>query len=145
EPGDRVAICINGVFGLRMADIAQRCGAEVTRIEAPWGRAFDPEVVKEALGKQRFDLIALVHAETSTGVLQPLEEIGRIVREHGALFVVDAVTSLGGVRVGVDRNFVDACYSGTQKCLSCPPGLSPITFGPRAVEKLRSRKSKVQS
>jgi len=145
EPGDRAAICINGVFGQRMADIAERAGARVTRIEAPWGRAFDPATIKEALAKEKFDVVAIVHAETSTGVLQPLEEIGQIVREHGALFVVDAVTSLGGVRVGVDRHLIDACYSGTQKCLSCPPGLSPVTFGPQAMQKLQSRKTKVQS
>jgi len=145
EPGDRAAICINGVFGLRMADIAERIGAEVTRIEAPWGQAFDPEEIKKHLAEKQFDVVAIVHAETSTGVLQPLEEIGKIVREHGALFVVDAVTSLAGVRVGIDRNLVDACYSGTQKCLSAPPGLSPVTFGPRALDKLQSRKSKVLS
>lgn len=145
EPGDSVVICINGVFGTRMADIAERCGAEVTTVEAPWGAPIDPDDVQAALAKGKVDLVAIVHAETSTGVLQPLEEISRIVHEHGALLVVDAVTSLAGVRVEVDRLGIDACYSGTQKCLSAPPGLSPVTFGPRAMERLNTRKQKVQS
>lgn len=145
EPGDHAVICVNGVFGNRMCDIAERAGARVTRVEAPWGRPIDPADVQAVLSKERADLVAIVHAETSTGVLQPLEEIAKIVREHGALFVVDAVTSLGGVAVNVDERLIDACYSGTQKCLSCPPGLSPVTFGPRAMERIARRKSKVQS
>lgn len=145
EPGDHAVICVNGVFGTRMCDIAERAGARVTRVEAPWGSPIDPGDVKAVLAREKVDLVAIVHAETSTGVLQPLEEIGRAVREHGALFVVDAVTSLGGVAVSVDERLIDACYSGTQKCLSCPPGLSPVTFGPRAMERLARRKSKVQS
>lgn len=145
EPGDRVIVCVNGVFGNRMADIAERAGASVVRVEAPWGAPIDPDDLRRALAGGKTALVAIVHAETSTGVLQPLEEIGAIVREHGALLAVDAVTSLGGVRVAVDERLIDACYSGTQKCLSCPPGLSPVTFGPRAMEKLKARKSKVQS
>ena len=139
EPGDHAVICVNGVFGTRMCDIAERAGARVTRVDAPWGQPIDPDDVKAVLARERVDLVAIVHAETSTGVLQPLEEIGRSVCEHGALFVVDAVTSLGGVAVGVDQRLIDACYSGTQKCLSCPPGLSPVTFGPRALERLARR------
>lgn len=145
EPGDHALICVNGVFGTRMCDIAERAGARVTRVDAPWGAPIDPADVKAVLERERVDLVAIVHAETSTGVLQPLEEIARMVREHGALFVVDAVTSLGGVAVDVDKRLIDACYSGTQKCLSCPPGLSPVTFGPRAEERLARRKRKVQS
>src|SRR5690606_7763256 len=119
EPGDHALICVNGVFGTRMCDIAERAGARVTRVDAPWGAPIDPADVKAALERDRVDLVAIVHAETSTGVLQPLEEIAQMVREHGALFVVDAVTSLGGVAVDVDKRLIDACYSGTQKCLSC--------------------------
>ena len=145
EPGDSAVICVNGVFGERMADIAARCGAEVRRVEAPWGAPIDPADLRRELAQRKADLVAIVHAETSTGVLQPLDEIARIVREHGALLVVDAVTSLAGVRVGVDRLGIDACYSGTQKCLSAPPGLSPVTIGPRAEERLARRKTKVQS
>src|SRR5690606_20764627 len=145
EPGDSAVICVNGVFGERMADIAARCGAQVRRVEAPWGSPIDPSDLRRELAQRKADLVAIVHAETSTGVLQPLDEIAQIVREHGALLVVDAVTSLAGVRVGVDRLGIDACYSGTQKCLSAPPGLSPVTFGPRAEERLARRKRKVQS
>lgn len=145
EPGDRALICVNGLFGQRLADIAERCGADVIQVSAPWGRAIDAGDVKRVLAKERLDLVAIVHAETSTGVLQPLQEIGEAVRAHGALFVVDAVTSLGGVAVDVDAHLIDACYSGTQKCLSAPPGLSPITFGQRALEKLSDRSSKVRS
>lgn len=145
EPGDHAVICVNGVFGTRMCDIADRIGVRVTRVDAPWGQPIDPDDVKAVLARERVDLVAIVHAETSTGVLQPLEEIARMVRAHDALFVVDAVTSLAGVAVDVDKRLIDACYSGTQKCLSCPPGLSPVTFGPRAEKRLARRKSKVQS
>jgi alanine-glyoxylate transaminase/serine-glyoxylate transaminase/serine-pyruvate transaminase len=132
EPGDAVLIGVNGVFGTRMVDVAQRCGAQVDTVEAEWGTALDAAQFRAALSKKSFKLVAIVHAETSTGVLQPLEETSRLVHEHGSLLVVDAVTSLGGAPVRVDELGIDACYSGTQKCLSCPPGLAPITFGPRA-------------
>jgi alanine-glyoxylate transaminase/serine-glyoxylate transaminase/serine-pyruvate transaminase len=145
EPGDAVLIGVNGVFGTRMVDVAQRCGAQVDTVEAEWGTALDPAQFGAALAKKRFKLVALVHAETSTGVLQPLDEIARVVHEHDTLLVVDAVTSLGGAPVGVDALGIDACYSGTQKCLSCPPGLSPVTFNERAIEVVRKRKTKVQS
>ncbi len=145
EPGDAVLIGVNGVFGTRMVDVAQRCGAQVDTVEAEWGTALDAQSFKAALEKKRYKLIALVHAETSTGVLQPLDDIARLVREHGALLLVDAVTSLGGAPVKVDELGIDACYSCTQKCLGCPPGLSPVTFNERALEIIRNRKTKVQS
>jgi len=146
EPGDEAVVGVNGVFGTRMADIVERCGATLVRVEAPWGRVIDPADIAAALQRcKRPKLVAVVHAETSTGAWQPLEEIGPLVHAAGALFVVDTVTSLGGCPVGVDEWSIDACYSGTQKCLSCPPGLAPITFGPRAVEALHTRKTKVQS
>lgn len=145
EPGDKVLICINGVFGQRMLDVAQRCGAQVATVEAPWGEPIPPEKVGEALDGGEYKVVGIVHAETSTGVLQPLEEIAGLVRESGALFLVDTVTSLGGVTVAVDEWNIDLCYSGTQKCLSCPPGLAPVTLSERAVEVLRQRTNKVQS
>jgi alanine-glyoxylate transaminase / serine-glyoxylate transaminase / serine-pyruvate transaminase len=145
EPGDAVLIGVNGVFGTRMVDVAQRCGAQVDTVEAEWGAALDPQSFKAALEKKQYKLVALVHAETSTGVLQPLDDIARLVREHGALLLVDAVTSLGGTPVRVGELGIDACYSCTQKCLGGPPGLSPVTLSERAVEVVRKRKTKVQS
>ena len=145
EPGEAVLIGVNGVFGTRMVDVAQRCGAQVDTIESEWGTALDAQKFKDMLGKKKYKVAALVHAETSTGVLQPLDDIAKVVRESGALFLVDSVTSLGGAPVRVDELGIDACYSGTQKCLGCPPGLSPVTFSDRAVEVLRKRKNKVQS
>lgn len=146
EPGDEVVVCVNGVFGERMSDIVGRCGANLTRVEADWGTIVPAEKVAAALETVRNPkVVAIVHAETSTGVLQPLDDIAKLARGHGALFLVDAVTSLGGVPVDVDATGIDVAYSGTQKCLSCPPGLSPVTFGPRALEVLRTRKTKVQS
>jgi alanine-glyoxylate transaminase/serine-glyoxylate transaminase/serine-pyruvate transaminase len=145
EPGDKAVVCINGLFGQRMADIAERCGAQVITVEGEWGRIIEPESVEDALKGSGAKLVAIVHAETSTGVKQPIEEISRIVKNYDALLLVDAVTSLGGVEVKVDEWGIDACYSGTQKCLSCPPGLSPVTFSDRAMEVLRTRKTKVQS
>jgi alanine-glyoxylate transaminase / serine-glyoxylate transaminase / serine-pyruvate transaminase len=146
EPGDEALIGVNGVFGSRMKDIVERCGAKPVVIETQWGNVFTPEQVRDALKHcRRPKLVALVHAETSTGAWQPLEEISPIVHGAGALFVVDAVTSLGGCPVQVDAWGIDACYSGTQKCLSCPPGLSPVTFNQAAIDVIRARKSKVQS
>jgi alanine-glyoxylate transaminase / serine-glyoxylate transaminase / serine-pyruvate transaminase len=145
EPGDAVLVGINGVFGMRMVDVAQRCGAQVDTVEAEWGTALDPAQFRAALSKKRFKLVAIVHAETSTGVLQPLEEIARLAHEHDSLFLVDAVTSLGGAPVRVDELGIDACYSGTQKCLGCPPALAPVTFNERAIEAVHKRKTKVQS
>ena len=150
EPGDTAVIGVAGVFGGRIAEVARRAGAEVTQIEVPWGEVIEPARFASALATLASQgkparLAAVVHAETSTGACQPLEEIGRIAREHGALFVVDAVTSLAGRPLEIDAWGVDACYSGTQKCLSCPPGLSPVTFSDAAVERIRGRSRPVQS
>jgi alanine-glyoxylate transaminase/serine-glyoxylate transaminase/serine-pyruvate transaminase len=143
EPGDPVLICINGYFGMRLEDMAGRYGGQVTAISRPWGEVFTPEEVDEALQVNRAKIVAIVHAETSTGARQPLEEIAKVVHQHGGLLIVDAVTSLGGLEVAVDEIGIDACYSGTQKCLSVPPGLGPVTFGPRAEEKIQNRKTPV--
>ena len=145
EPGDEALICVNGVFGNRMSDIVERCGAKLHRVDAPWGEPVDPQQVKDALEKCSPKIVAIVHAETSTGVLQPLEEISRITHEAGALFVVDAVTSYCGTPLKVDEWGIDAVYTGSQKCLSAPPGLSPVSFSDRAVAALDNRKTKVQS
>ncbi len=145
EPGDQAVVCANGVFGDRMADLVQRLGVELVLVEGIWGRAIDPEEVRKAVKGKNPKILAVVHAETSTGVCQPLEDLASIAREAGALFTVDMVTSLGGMDVGVDRIGIDAAYAGTQKCLSCPPGLAPLTFGPRAMEVLGSRKTPVAS
>jgi alanine-glyoxylate transaminase/serine-glyoxylate transaminase/serine-pyruvate transaminase len=145
EPGDSVLVGVNGVFGTRMVDVAQRCGAHVDTAEAEWGTALDPEKFRAALAKKHYKMVAIVHAETSTGVLQPLEEISKLVHEHDSLLLVDAVTSLGGAPVNVDGRGIDVCYSGSQKCLSCPPGLSPVTFNERAMAVIRRRRHKVQS
>ncbi|HUS36830.1 MAG TPA: alanine--glyoxylate aminotransferase family protein [Verrucomicrobiae bacterium] len=145
EPGDEVVIGVNGVFGNRMVDVAERCGAIVTKVEAPWGRIIDPSQIAQALKGKKPKLVAIVHAETSTGALTPVEEISRLTHETGALLLLDTVTSLGGCPVRIDDWQVDAVYSGTQKCLSCPPGLSPVSLSPRALQVATSRKKKVQS
>ncbi|MEC9004632.1 MAG: alanine--glyoxylate aminotransferase family protein [Planctomycetota bacterium] len=145
EPGDSVLICINGVFGMRMADVAERAGAQVTKLERPWGEVFHADELAEAIKACRPKIVGIVMAETSTGAWQPIEEISRVVHEHDALLLVDAVTSLGGVPVEVDAWDIDAIYSGSQKCLSCPPGLAPVSFGPRAMEIIQNRTHKVQS
>jgi alanine-glyoxylate transaminase/serine-glyoxylate transaminase/serine-pyruvate transaminase len=143
EPGDSILICVNGYFGMRMVDMAGRYGAEVFQINRPWGEVFTPEEIDAALKEHPAKLVAIVHAETSTGALQPMEGMAEVVHRHGALLLMDCVTSLGGVAVKVDEWDIDAAYSGTQKALSCPPGLAPLTFGDRAMEKLHSRKTKV--
>lgn len=145
EPGDPVVVCVNGVFGTRMADVAQRAGAEVTTIERPWGEVFTVDDLKEVLAKARPKLVGIVMAETSTGAAQPIAEISDIVHEAGAMLLVDAVTALGGMPVEVDRWNIDAIYSGSQKCLSCPPGLAPVSFSQRAVEIALNRQTKIQS
>ena len=145
EPGDEALVCVNGVFGNRMCDNVERCGAKLIRLDAPWGSIIEPSEVKKALEGCSPKLVAIVHAETSTGVLQPLEEISKIVHDAGSLLMVDAVTSLGGAEVLVDEWGIDVVYSGTQKCISAPPGLSPVSFGPAAVEAMDRRKTKVQS
>lgn len=146
EPGDEMIVCVNGVFGTRMRDVAQRAGAVVHSIEAEWGQTIDPQAVSDALRQHpKTKVLGIVHAETSTGAHQPLEEISRLVHDAGALLLVDAVTSLGGMDVRVDDWKIDAIYSGTQKCLSCPPGLAPVSFSPAAIEVLDKRKTKVRS
>ncbi|MFO0583792.1 MAG: alanine--glyoxylate aminotransferase family protein [Anaeromyxobacter sp.] len=145
EPGDTAVIVVAGVFGTRMVDIAGRAGAKVVKLEVPWGETLDHARIEEALQKEKPKLVALVHAETSTGAHQPIAGLGKLCHAHGALLVVDAVTSLGGVPVELDAWEVDACYSGTQKCLSCPPGLAPLSLSQRALDAVRARKTKVQS
>jgi len=145
EPGDEAVICINGVFGGRMADIAERCGAKVTRVEAEWGKPIDPGAVRQALAGRKAKLVAAVHAETSTGARSPIDEISRVAHDAGALFVADTVTSFCGIDIRIDDWQVDAVYTGSQKCLSAPPGLSPVSFSPRALDVIAKRKTKVQS
>lgn len=145
EPGDRLLVGVNGVFGTRLAEVARRAGAEVTAVPCTWGRAVDAEQLAQAAAGRSYKVVAVVHAETSTGVLQPLEPIKALAERLGALLLVDTVTSLGGVPVELDRRGIDATYSGTQKCLSCPPGLSPVSFSPRAQAAFANRKSPVQS
>ncbi|MBN1402212.1 MAG: alanine--glyoxylate aminotransferase family protein [Anaerolineae bacterium] len=145
EPGEQVMICVQGVFGERMVDVARRCGAEVIRVDSEWGTATAPEKVEQALRQASPKVVALVHAETSTGVLQPLDEISALVKNAGALFLVDCVTSLGGMPVEVDARQIDIAYSGTQKCLGAPPSLSPMALSPAAVAAYQARSSVVQS
>ncbi|MFO7985717.1 MAG: alanine--glyoxylate aminotransferase family protein [Desulfatiglandaceae bacterium] len=145
EPEDEVVVCVNGVFGTRMADIVQRIGGRLIRVDGEWGRAIDPNKVRDAVKGKSPKVLAVVHAETSTGVCQPLAELASIARETGALFLVDMVTSLGGMEVALDRMGIDAAYSGTQKCISCPPGLSPISFSASAMEALNKRRQPVAS
>jgi len=141
EPGDEAVVGVIGYFGQRLVELAQRAGARVRRIEVPLGEVIAPERVAEQLARRPPKLVALVHAETSTGAQQPLGEIGRLVRDAGALFVVDCVTSLGGLPVDVDRQSIDAAGSCSQKCLGAPPGLGPVTFGPRAMAAVTDRRS----
>lgn len=145
EPGDAVAVCVGGFFGERMCDIVERCRARLIRIETEWGRITAPEQVESVLKASKVKVVAIVHAETSTGVLQPLGDISRLVHDHGALLLVDAVTSLGGCPLKADEWNLDIVYSGSQKCLGCPPGLAPLTLSPRAEQVLKARQTKVQS
>jgi len=146
EPGDAVIVGVNGEFGTRWTTIVERCGGKAIRVEAPWGQIIEPEAIELALRRSGpVKAVAIVHAETSTGVWQPLEPIARLCRNHDTLFLVDAVTSLGGAPVEIDRWGIDVCYSGTQKCLSCPPGLSPFTLSDRALTAIRARRTPCQS
>jgi alanine-glyoxylate transaminase/serine-glyoxylate transaminase/serine-pyruvate transaminase len=145
EPGDEVLVCVNGVFGVRMCDIVNRIGGKLTRMDFPWGRAVDPDEVRKKAQEVKPKVLAVVHAETSTGACSPIDELSAIAKEVDALFLVDAVTSLGGMPVKVKDTGIDAVYSGTQKCLSCPPGLSPISMSPKAMDKLKNRKTPVIS
>jgi alanine-glyoxylate transaminase / serine-glyoxylate transaminase / serine-pyruvate transaminase len=145
ERGDEAVVGVAGVFGERMAEVARRAGARVTTVESEPGTPLDPAAMAEAIARAKPRVVSFVHAETSTGVCQPVEPIARAAREAGALVVLDCVTSLAGMPLAIDAWGVDAAYSGTQKCLSCPPGLSPITFSPRALERVRARRTPVQS
>jgi alanine-glyoxylate transaminase / serine-glyoxylate transaminase / serine-pyruvate transaminase len=146
EPGDEAIVCVNGVFGGRMKDVMERCGATVHAVEAPWGETIRFEQIAQALDRHpSAKLVGIVHAETSTGAHQPLAGLAEMVHAKGALLIVDAVTSLGGHELRVDDWGIDAIYSGTQKCLSCPPGLSPVSFGERALVRMDARKTKPQS
>jgi (S)-ureidoglycine---glyoxylate transaminase len=145
EPGDRVVVGECGRFGLLLIEIAERCGADVVIVREEWGRMIAPDRIAEALARGRTRLVAMIHGETSTGVLQPLQEIARLAREHDALLLADAVVTLGGCEVAVDRWGVDVAVAGTQKCLSCPSGLAPITYNARAADVMRARKSKARS
>jgi len=146
EPGEEVIVGVNGVFGTRMKDVMERCGATVHAVEAAWGETIALDQLKAALAAHpKTKLVGIVHAETSTGAHQPLEGFADLVHSHNALLLVDAVTSLGGHELKVDAWGIDAIYSGTQKCLSCPPGLSPVSFGERALARMDARKTKVQS
>ena len=145
EPGDRVLIGVNGLFCERMVEIAKRNGAEVVPLVAEWGSIVEPDVVERALAEKRTKLVAIVHGETSTGVLQPIEEIVALAHEHGALAAVDAVATLGGIEVPSDRWDVDFCYSGSQKCLSAPPGAAPVTVSDRGMAAISGRKTPVAS
>lgn len=146
EPGDAVIVGVNGVFGTRLATVVERCGGKAIKLEVPWGQVIPPDMIETALRRSSpVKAVVLVHAETSTGAWQPLEPVGAMCRNHQALLIVDAVTSLGGVPVDVDRWGIDVCYSATQKCLSCPPGLAPLTLSPQALSVIKSRRTPCQS
>ncbi len=145
EPGDEIIVCVNGFFGTRMADIVKRCRGNLHVVEGNWGSIIDPEDVENKLKAVNAKMVCIVHAETSTGVLQPLDEISALAKRYDALLLVDCVTSLGGVPVNLDASGIDVAYSCSQKCLSCPPGLSPVSFSDRAVEIVHERKTEVQS
>ena len=133
EPGRRVLVVVTGYFGERLVEMCTRYGGAVTRVDGEWGRAIDPAAVEAALSKGKFDLVAIVHAETSTGVRNPVPEVAALARAHGALVLVDAVTSLGGQALDMAAWGIDACYSGTQKCIGAPSGLAPVAFAPPAL------------
>ena len=145
EPGDEAAVVVGGAFAGRMCEIVERCRAKLIRIDNPWGTAADPDQVRKAIRGKNPKVLAVVHSETSTGVCQPLQPLREVAQEAGALLVVDTVSSLGGLPLEVDQWGLDVCYSGSQKCIGCPPGLAPITIGERATEVLRHRRSPVQS
>jgi len=145
EPGERAVVAVQGVFGERMTQVLERMGVEAIRVESEMGQIVEPARLIEAIERHRPQVTALVHAETSTGVAQPVEEVAHAARAAGSLVVLDCVTSLSGMDVRFDDWAIDAAYSGTQKCLSCPPGLSPVAFGPRALERLERRRTPVQS
>ncbi|MFQ3621434.1 MAG: alanine--glyoxylate aminotransferase family protein [Spirochaetales bacterium] len=143
EPGDSMLIIVNGYFGARMQEMATRLGAVVSTLEFPWGSPIDLDKVQKEINTHSYRLVGMVHAETSTGVRNPIDQVGPWVARKGGYFLVDAVTSLGGIEIKPDAWGIDALYSCTQKCLGCPSGLSPVTFSPRAMEKITRRSVKV--
>lgn len=143
EKGDPILILINGVFGMRMKDLAERLGAEVDTLEFEWGTPVIVDDVKKQLAGKNYKIVAVVHAETSTGVKNPVDEIGEILKGSDTIYLVDAVTSFGGIKIEMDKWGIDVLYSGTQKCLSCPPGLSPISMSEKAESAIKQRKTKV--
>lgn len=143
ETGDPVLVLINGVFGMRMQDVASRLGAEVDTLEFEWGTPVTIDEVKKKISEKQYKIVAVVHAETSTGVCNPVAEIGESIKNTECIYLVDTVTSLGGMAIEMDRWGIDALYSGSQKCLSCPPGLAPVSFSERAVKALQGREKKV--
>ena len=146
EPGSKILVCINGVFGGRMKSIVERCGAEPIVISMPWGKAIDPQLFDDTLkNNSDISVCAFVHAETSTGAKSDIKTLTEIAHQHNCLVIADTVTSLGGIPLLIDEWEIDAAYSGSQKCLSCPPGLSPVTFNDKAVELIKQRKTPVQS
>ncbi|MBN1965632.1 MAG: alanine--glyoxylate aminotransferase family protein [Anaerolineae bacterium] len=145
EPGDKVLVCVNGYFGQRLAEMAKRYGGDVATISKPWGQVFTPAAIDAALDEHKAQVVAIVHGETSTGAMQPMAGIAEVVHAHQAVLIVDTVASLGGVPFHVDALDIDACYTGSQKCLSAPPGSGPVTFGPRAVARLDARKTPVKN
>lgn len=145
EPGDPILVCVHGYFGDRLRQMAERQEADVTVIEGEWGQPTDPQRVEEAFQNKGYKVIALVHAETSTGVCQPMDDIVRLAKEHGAMILLDTVTSLGGIEIKADEWGLDAAYSCSQKCIGAPPGLAPVTFSDRAVEAAKNRKHPIRS
>ena len=145
EEGDEVVVGVNGFFGQRLSDIVTRYGGKSIEVKEDWGKSIKAEEVEKALSQSNAKAVAIVHVETSTGVLQPLEKISRIAKQYGALLLVDAVTSLGGCELDIDKLGIDICYSVSQKCLSCPPGLAPITVNERAFDVIHNRRTRVQS
>lgn len=145
EDGDEVIVCVNGFFGQRAADLVERWGGKVLRVEAEWGQPLDMQKLRDTFRNSTARIVVMIHAETSTGVRQPIEQLGSLRDIRDAIFIVDTVTSLGAHPVGIDRNGIDASYSCTQKGIGAPPGLSPVTFSERALEKIRSRKGRPRS
>ena len=143
EPGDEVVVCVTGFFGARMCEMVERMGGKLIRVDGEWGRAMDPDLARKAVQGRSPKVLAVVHAETSTGVCQPLQDLAGIAHQCGALFLVDTVTSLGGLDIGLDKIGIDIAYSASQKCLSCPPGLAPVSFNAKAIKAIENRKNPV--